>query len=598
VAEKNVRDGQAQTTGFRAGFFAGPAVVVLGAVVAVWVANHRSLGDFSHMLEPMQRIAAGQWGDVYSAETQGTSLTGWLAVTVVPFLLGRSITSDQGAWVLAGLVAVPMLVAAVRFSVRAIDPTVSVTRAWLLAGLSLLLPTTLASWTEYYHPQDVAGAALVVFALGLAAKHQWLGAGAVFGVAILTRQWAVLVALVVAPLTGTRRNFLLYAAGGAVVCVAGLAPLLLAGNPGVFDALTGNKAAITGHTFVGRLVGEGGSDTLDFVRLIPLALVAVLAVWLTFTKKANMYWLAPLAVTALAARMLFDVAAYTYYWAPICIILLLVRGGKFLTPALAAVSSVLAWALYPQLASAGQTGQLLMAIWLPVLLVTLTAVVWFINDNESGEPETPSSPAGNTPVAWGAWVAAAVVSVAILVPGLGAVAAHEQANPDGTIPESMFDGYGTIIATGEPLQRTDTGTLTGNLPTIASDPVNDRPATIFPGTTRLIVMVSHWCETCPKAIEATRLWVTTTGTPWESVALVVTGTDQQQGNWPPELWLATLNWDGAVILDDAASQARTLLGDPDTLPAFIIVNADGAVAASHFGPFDGRTLDTSAANTR
>jgi len=565
--------------------FAGPVAVVVAAVAAVWVAWNRATGDFTHMLEPMQRLLAGEFSEVYTITGFGTSLSAWLALTVVPFMVGRTVSDDPGAWVLAGLVAVPMLVASVRFAVRAINPEVSVARAWLLAGLAAILPTTLTSWTEYYHPQDVAGAALVVFALGFAAKRQWMWSGLLFGFAALTRQWALLVALLVAPLTRTRRDFLTFAGTGAVVAAAGFLPWVLLGNDGVFAALTGSRAAVTGHTWVGRLVGGDNKALLSAVRMVPLLVAAGIAAWMTLKKKGNLYWLAPLAVTAMGLRMLFDVAAYTYYWAPICIFLLLIRGPKWVTPIVTVAASTVAWLVYPQVASSGQLGSLLTAVWVPVIIGAFVLVAWWLNDDTPPTVETSPSV---SPTPRALWLVAAAVVVGVLGVGLHAVTVDENENPSNIISEDLFPGYGTVTVTGAPLVADPTGNITGTLPQIDAKDPNGNPVVIAPGMTRAIVISSHWCGECRDAVDAVTRWAFESGVPIEQVALVGIDADREKGNWPPELWLLSLGWQGPAALDDPGGQLKAALGNP-TAPTIVFFDPNGTVTGVVTGKVTAQT---------
>jgi hypothetical protein len=533
----------------------------------------------------MQRLLAGEFSEVYTITGFGTSLSAWLALTVVPFMVGRTVSDDPGAWVLAGLVAVPMLVASVRFAVRAINPEVSVARAWLLAGLAAILPTTLTSWTEYYHPQDVAGAALVVFALGFAAKRQWMWSGLLFGFAALTRQWALLVALLVAPLTRTRRDFLTFAGTGAVVAAAGFLPWVLLGNDGVFAALTGSRAAVTGHTWVGRLVGGDNKALLSAVRMVPLLVAAGIAAWMTLKKKGNLYWLAPLAVTAMGLRMLFDVAAYTYYWAPICIFLLLIRGPKWVTPIVTVAASTVAWLVYPQVASSGQLGSLLTAVWVPVIIGAFVLVAWWLNDDTPPTVETSPSV---SPTPRALWLVAAAVVVGVLGVGLHAVTVDENENPSNIISEDLFPGYGTVTVTGAPLVAGPTGNIAGTLPQIDAKDPEGNPVVIAPGMTRAIVISSHWCGECRETVDAATRWAFESGVPIEQVALVGIDADREKGNWPPELWLLSLGWQGPAALDDPGGQLKAALGNP-TAPTIVFFDPNGTVTGVVTGKVTAQT---------
>jgi thiol-disulfide isomerase/thioredoxin len=561
---------------------AGPAVVLFSSFVALWVAQNRAEGDFAHMLEPMQRLIAGDTSNVYTTESFGTSLTSWLAVTVIPFVLGRLISSDQGAWTLAGLVAIPMFIASIRFSVRAIDPSISITRAWLLSGVALVLPTTLACWTEYYHPQDVAGIALVIFALGFAARSQWGFSGLLFGLAILTRQWALLIALLVSPLTRNKKDFLMFAGVGGIVTLAGILPWVALGNNGTIWALTGYRAGITDHTFVGRFIGGEGREYVNYIRLLPLVAAACIALWMTLTKKGNVYWLMPLAVTAMALRMLFDVATYTYYWAPICVFLLLVHGPKWKTPIVAVILSAVAWSLKPYLITTGNLGALLATIWIPIILIAVVVLAWWLTDDKTDKENVSETSPDATDTKGGSvntlsWIVAAALIAAMLPAGLYSIAKNEEANPDQMRTLDMFSGYGTIVASGAPLTMNPDGELTGVIAqiedlrldydltvveTVENAESGRAPSVIQPGITRAVLVTSHWCITCVDTMEQLKIWAMENNISVDQLAVVGIDSDESRDNWPPELWALSLKWRGPVLLDDQMGQLKLLLGDP------------------------------------
>lgn len=568
--------------------FMGPAAIIIAAMTTVWLAANRSMGDFSHMFEPAQQLAAGNFSNIYNAETYGTSLTGWLALTAPFFIIGKTFTSEQAAWVLAGLVSIPLLVASVRWSAPLLNSRVTAPTAWLLAALSLLLPTTLANWTEYYHPQDIAGLALMLFALGLAAKKQWGWAGAAFGFAFLTRQWVALVAVLILSVITTKKDSVKFLVSAATVTLLGVAPLIIAGNEGFIEAATGSKAAITAQTWVGRLAEGLSPQALSLLRLTPFVIVTAVAVWVKFTKKVSLSHLVPLAVTGVAARMFFDVAAYTYYWAPICVLMLLLATKKiWVAPTIAVLSSAAAWTISMEFTKEGQLGQLLTTIWVPVIIVILTVMAWILHEpatqavKNTGERKGSKTSKFTTPT-W-SWVLACAISAVIVTPSISNTLTFEEENPDGSIPAGMFTGYGVVSFEGEALTRSEEGEIVGAVPSIQTTATilpsgkNGGPvAFIRPGETRAVLVVSHWCGLCVEAPELFKGWLTQQNIPPNQAAILVTDSNENKENWPPELWLASITWTPNKLLDDENSQAKKLL-NVTKIPTVLLLASDGTV---------------------
>ena len=559
--------------------YAGPLTVMFAAVMSIIYATRATIGDFYHMLEPAQNLLSSGVGGVYPEGVDGTSLSGWLALTVVPFVVARTVFTDDLSWTLAGLIAVPLLVGGVRYAARALHPQMSAARAWGLAAVSLVLPTTVSCWTEYYHPQDVAAVGIMLFGLGLAAKHRWVAAGALFGFAILTRHWVLLVALAVAPLAG--RQFWRYAAVGAAVVAAGLAPLALTGNPGLIEAITAKNAAITEQTLMGNVVNnvvaEGNVAVQRAVRALPLIAAAALAglVWLRRWRDPS--YLIPVAVTAIGLRFIFETAPYTYYWVPVPILLLLVSRKNVALVAGAALS-LLVWPVRP-IGAAEPFGDAAVAGLFFSLTLLSVLFAWTLRDPvDSGETADGVRSGGQDAAAQGsaatprqAWVGAATAVTVLLsaaVVTLGPSA--DRAIADKQAQQTQAEAFQSVDFAEVDADVTPDAvrSITGTSPT-------GQPFTWTAGKPAVVAVWTHWCAPCTTDLPAFKNWLAEQPPTIDGFA-VFTDARPDAGNWPQFLWLQSAGWEEPSVLDDETGTLRTALGAAN-YPTYLVVSADGTV---------------------
>jgi hypothetical protein len=286
------------------------------------VARWGSATDFGHMFHPVSAVVEGRWADVYPASTAGTSPSGWLLVAAPPAWLFTRFAGVESAYAAACLLVLPALLFALRFALRALWPTLPAPAAWGLAAVGVWLPTSLATYMNAYHPQDLAAVALVAVGLGLVARRQWWWAGGVLGLAVMTRQWAVLVLVVAAGFSG--RAWWRVAAAAAVVGVVLTAPLLVVvgGNDGWVTAFSSSSVGSGVDTLWGRFTyrppdAGGPSEVLQAAaRLLPVLGAAGLGLVAWRRRLAASELLVMFALSALGLRMVFETANYLYYWAP------------------------------------------------------------------------------------------------------------------------------------------------------------------------------------------------------------------------------------------------------------------------------------------
>ena len=165
------------------------------------------------------------------------------------------------------------------------------------------------------------------------------------GIAILTRQWAVLVALpLIAALPRHRRNIVLV--GGAVVA-AGLLPFMIADRAGVLSAVLARNIATNENTLLQRLPIPSGV-TAPIARIGPVLASAVIAAVLERRWKAlspERIMVVGATTACLATRMLLD-TFFLYYLAPLTVFLVVSDVATRWRGLLACLWIALAWAVW------------------------------------------------------------------------------------------------------------------------------------------------------------------------------------------------------------------------------------------------------------
>ena len=200
-------------------------------------------------------------------------------------------------------------------------------QAGLLAFLAFL-PAASSAIVQLFHPQDVVSLGLALAGLAQTLRGRWWCAGALFGVAVLSKQFALLVllpALVVAPPIRPR-----LALGGtaAAVFVAGLAPFALAAPRATLENLSGYSGggASAGQTVL-TLAGVHGAAASAVARDAPVLFAAGVCLW---AATRGFHWKeVPVAAVALAlactgSRLVFESVIFPYYLLSASVLVLLV----------------------------------------------------------------------------------------------------------------------------------------------------------------------------------------------------------------------------------------------------------------------------------
>ena len=185
----------------------------------------------------------------------------------------------------------------------------------------------------FFHPQDLVAMGFALAAMACALRSQWVAAGILVALAVLTQQFALLVALpllIVAP-AGARARFV-GAASATGLLVVGPLLALTSGSAARFIFLGSGDAVGRGGTLLWELQ-LNGAPLVVFSRIVPLALSLVLARFVA--KRLGRAALQPTALIALVAlsltlRLVFEENMFGYYYMAlaVCLVLLDVLQGR------------------------------------------------------------------------------------------------------------------------------------------------------------------------------------------------------------------------------------------------------------------------------
>ena len=200
-------------------------------------------------------------------------------------------------------------------------------QAGLLAFLAFL-PAASGAIVQLYHPQDIVSLGLALAGLSQTIRGRWALAGALFGAAVLSKQFALLFllpALVVAP---GRRPRLVLGGSAVAVAAAGLLPFVVVRPRATLENLSGfgGGGAVPGQTVL-SLLGVHGAAASAVARDAPVVFAVAVCIW---AAGRHIRWNArPTAVVALAlvctgSRLVFESVVFPYYLLSASVLVLLV----------------------------------------------------------------------------------------------------------------------------------------------------------------------------------------------------------------------------------------------------------------------------------
>ena len=189
-------------------------------------------------------------------------------------------------------------------------------QAGLLTFLAFL-PAASSAIVQLYHPQDIVSLGLALGGLALTLRRRWVLAGAVFGAAVLTKQFAVLLLLPALVAARDRRARITLGGWAALVFCAGILPFLAAGPRATLENLSGLSAggAAAGQTVL-TLLGVTGTVASAVARDAPVLFAAGVCLWAARRPAGRHHHPAELVALALVcagSRLVFESVVFPYY---------------------------------------------------------------------------------------------------------------------------------------------------------------------------------------------------------------------------------------------------------------------------------------------
>ena len=282
---------------------ASPFVVAFPSLVGspTWCLTSNRAAGSSATSGPNARGGTGQDDNCGNAASGNTPnvLPNWYRAQGLLGVLGWLVLAG-GAWSL----------------LRAADAESPARLAALFAFL-VIVPAASSAIVQLYHPQDIVSLGLALAAAAQTLRRRWVVAGAVFGLAILTKQFAILLvlpALAVAPGAGARLRL---GAATIVVAAAGLLPFLVSAPWATLENFSGFSAggAVSGATVL-TLSGVSGSVASAVARDAPVLFAVAVCLW-ALSRRGP--WLSrPDALVALglacvSGRLVFESVVFPYY---------------------------------------------------------------------------------------------------------------------------------------------------------------------------------------------------------------------------------------------------------------------------------------------
>jgi len=261
------------------------------------------------------------------------------------------------------------------------------------------LPPVWACLQSTFHPEDLFAMGLLLAAVACAVRGSWVGAGILIALAVLSQQFAILIA---APLLVLAPRSWRFAYVGAAALTVGIvsAPFLFASSDRSAHAIflgTGDTNGVGGSVL--WELNLHGLPLLFISRVMPVAVAAAIAWWLL--RRLGQGALQPALLVALVAvslslRLVFEQNFYLYYFMALSVSLLLldvVRGHIR--------ASLAAWLLIVPTVYAGEIEIPKNAVHLAPLCAIALALIVMVARISRGDPRRTLLP----------WLAVVVASV-------------------------------------------------------------------------------------------------------------------------------------------------------------------------------------------
>ena len=204
---------------------------------------------------------------------------------------------------------------------------------WELVGLVVLacLPPVSMCLAEYFHPQDLIAIGLVLAGLACCLRDRWVWAGVLFGLAISTQQFAILVFVPLIAMAPRSRIPRLFVAAVATALMIDVPIAILSSGRAIVGVFVGPGASSYFNTVL-DLLHLHGSSLYAVSRVVPILLALALGWWAAERLGPDVMKPVPLIsvmATVLTFRLVFEVNFWGYYMMAVAVMLAaldLVRG--------------------------------------------------------------------------------------------------------------------------------------------------------------------------------------------------------------------------------------------------------------------------------
>jgi len=201
-----------------------------------------------------------------------------------------------------------------------------------LVVVALLLPVWMTV-QSVFHPQDLLALGFALVAMACSMRGRWVAAGVFCALAILSQQFALLVAVplfVLAPPPARVR----FAGAGLLTAAIPVVPLAILTSGNVLHAIalgSGDNPGV-GGTVLWELHPNGtGPGAVLLFRVAPLAVSLVLSWWVARRLgrgALNAMPLLSLVAVSLGLRLVFEVSLWTYYYLALAVCLVLLEATR------------------------------------------------------------------------------------------------------------------------------------------------------------------------------------------------------------------------------------------------------------------------------
>jgi hypothetical protein len=291
----------------------------------------------------------------------------------------------------------------------------------------------------YAHPQDVVALGFALGAVACALRHRWGWAGILIGLAVLTQQYTLLVAIPLLVVAPTNRR-LPYALAAVVTAVVVAVPILIATSGTAAHSIFAGSGASAGigGTVLWELHVRVGASLVLASRLPPLLLSLALS-WYVL-RRLGPSVLQPIALMSLVTvclslRLVFEDNIFSYYYMALAVSLVVldVLRGRIRQRLVAWLAMVTLIYTEPSIIVWRQSWDETARHWIPVIVI-IVGLILIIRD-------VLRHAVGRDAAMW----AAAVVTALIVWPVSSDPLPHQ---PVSWLWQVILVGIGVALAAG------------------------------------------------------------------------------------------------------------------------------------------------------